>query len=1210
MATKASKFVYEIAAEYTGRQSIKQLQADLDKIGAIEGMAKVKQELQDAAADMKKASAEAARLKDAMSKSFDPKIFANLTKETEKLGKLNVDFGKQEASLDRLAKRYADLKAARDKAMSAAGSSPTEAEAAKIEKLNATLAKAEAAWRRQGEKVREAGEKMAASRARIEELNKALAKSRDPALVRQYEEQRAALEKNRSTLEALKKSYKEAAVEAKKLGVSAKDAAKQMTALQESANVAGRGMAARKTLGIRSDSDIKAEVAALQRAYRDLAKSGNASLAELARAKQSMKARIRELTAETNGWTAATGRLQAGFAKVVLGLGALRLGRAALDSLTEYDDAMRRVSAITGATAKEFDELDAKAQHLAATTRFSAGEVAAAMQQLAAAGQSVEQIQNNIQAAMDIAAIAQMDVGVAADQLTNIMAQFGIEADKSADAAARVADALVAGFTGAATTMDQLANAMTYAGPVANALGYTLEDTTAILMGLANAGYKGERAGTALRGGFTRLIRPMKMGREVLEQYNIEINNADGTTRDFVDILEDIGKAGMTTAELIKVFGQEAGPGMIALLSQGSDAIRKYREEIDAAGGKARELAEEMESGIGGARRRLEAATDAMLRGFAGAIEPVLKPLIENLAEFFGWVSRLSPETKQWALGITTLVASFTALGGAIKVLSLAKFALTMGGLGSSLANAGAQMTAAGGAAAKLGGALTATWSTAGKVATLMRVGFVGVLVAATVAVGKLAHTIYTWRQAENEVQASQKHGEELRARQVEQLKRISEATGVTIKTFQQLQQAEKDGRIHYDETTSSWVAGAKKRQEATEQQAKAVVKAEGEALREMADAYKRYADEIKRIQDDIAGRQKSLAAELREMARTGMTDAEAWRDQKREAEEYAAAAKKAAEEARALAEAGDMTAANERWKEALQYADDAKSAYRNLNKEVREGDEIVIGKAQALETAMQGVKEAGEMAVDILKEQQKAAHDAMRELERDSGMAGLASQLDDAERKWLESWEKMSGAAETAINDVKVAYEDDIEGKAEEFGIDWGKRWDEFEAEGIAAAKAVGRVLDHEMRDRKTNVTVTQGRRMGGLIGGDPARFARGGKLAGYGGGDRIPALLESGEFVIRKEAVRKFGTHVFTALNNLRLPELPDLSVLLPRPAVATAAPGRTVNINLTLPSGDTYQMTTDPATAARIEREQEEWWKLRSSNKVKRSDYARVR
>ena len=306
------------------------------------------------------------------------------------------------------------------------------------------------------------------------------------------------------------------------------------------------------------------------------------------------------------------------------------------------------------------------------------------------------------------------------------------------------------------------------------------------------------------------------------------------------------------------------------------------------------------------------------------------------------------------------------------------------------------------------------------------------------------------------------------------------------------------------------------------------------------------------------------------------------------------------------------MIAANERWKEALQYADDAKSAYRNLNKEVRDGDQVIVSQAEALETAMQGVREAGEMAVDILKEQQKAAHDAMRELERDSGMAGLASQLDDAALKMIRAWEEMSGVAESAINEVRVGF-GDLEKKADDLGDELEESMEEFERRGLTAAKAVEKAIDRAARDRHTNITVntTKAARWGGYIGGDPARFARGGKLPGYGGGDRIPALLESGEFVIRKEAVRKFGAHVFTALNNLRLPELPDLSALLPRvPQAAAAAPGRTVNINLTLPSGDTYQMTTDPATAARIEREQERWWNLRSSNKVKKSGFARTR
>jgi len=68
-----------------------------------------------------------------------------------------------------------------------------------------------------------------------------------------------------------------------------------------------------------------------------------------------------------------------------------------------------------------------------------------------------------------------------------------------------------------------------------------------------------------------------------------------------------------------------------------------------------------------------------------------------------------------------------------------------------------------------------------------------------------------------------------------------------------------------------------------------------------------------------------------------------------------------------------------------------------------------------------------------------------------------------------------------------------------------------------------------------------------GGLAGqptGQPWRFSSGGwarmsgLLSGYGGGDRRKALLEDGEFVVRKEAVQKLGVPVLQAINQGQLP------------------------------------------------------------------------
>ena len=67
----------------------------------------------------------------------------------------------------------------------------------------------------------------------------------------------------------------------------------------------------------------------------------------------------------------------------------------------------------------------------------------------------------------------------------------------------------------------------------------------------------------------------------------------------------------------------------------------------------------------------------------------------------------------------------------------------------------------------------------------------------------------------------------------------------------------------------------------------------------------------------------------------------------------------------RAPVMAGDTITAGEKWKEAVGYADEAKNAYKALNTEVKSGDQVVISQQQGLKTAMEGVKQAGELGIE-----------------------------------------------------------------------------------------------------------------------------------------------------------------------------------------------------------------------------------------------------
>lgn len=351
---------------------------------------------------------------------------------------------------------------------------------------------------------------------------------------------------------------------------------------------------------------------------------------------------------------------------------------------------------------------------------------------------------------------------------------------------------------------------------------------------------------------------------------------------------------------------------------------------------------------------------------------------------------------------------------------------------------------------------------------------------------------------------------------------------------LERIEQAMDEFGAVSDQAHSKAAAAARGAAEASKQ-------ATGEALEAMKRKYLEYASEVRRLQDEITGRERSLAAELREMGRSGMDGYSAWQDRKREAEEYAAAARRAAQEAQQAMAAGDEVTGKAKFEEALQYADEAKQAYKDLNTEVKQGDQVVVSQADALKTAMNGVKEAGELGIDILKRQQDAAKQAKDALVEKSGFADLADGMDAAEKKWLENWQKMQAAAEKNVDAVEQ------------------------------------RIVKMVNKDRTVYIDVVerQKRALGGLIGA--ARLATGGRLAGFGGGDRIPALLEAGEYVIRKEAVARFGSGLFDALNSLRLPDLSPM---------AAGAGGR-MTLELKLPGGDAVSATVSGDDAERLKR-----------------------
>lgn len=148
------------------------------------------------------------------------------------------------------------------------------------------------------------------------------------------------------------------------------------------------------------------------------------------------------------------------------------LGTAAVKTAADFDSEMSKVSAISGATGDDFDQLRAKAREMGAKTKFSAFEAASAMEYMAMAGWKTSDMLNGIEGVMNLAAAS----------------------------------------SNANTNVSMMGETFKYSAPIAGALGFSAEDTAEAIGLMANSGIKASQAGTSLRSIMNNLAGEVTFG--------------------------------------------------------------------------------------------------------------------------------------------------------------------------------------------------------------------------------------------------------------------------------------------------------------------------------------------------------------------------------------------------------------------------------------------------------------------------------------------------------------------------------------------------------------------------------------------------------------------------------------------------------------------------------------------------------------------------
>lgn len=332
----------------------------------------------------------------------------------------------------------------------------------------------------------------------------------------------------------------------------------------------------------------------------------------------------------------------------------------------EFQATMSEVGALSGASAEDLERLEATARQFGSTTVFSATEAGEALKYMSLAGWDTDQSISALGGVLDLAAASGMGLGQASDMVTDYLSAFSMEAEQSA----YFADMLAYAQANSNTSAQQLGEAYKNCAANLNAAGQDVETVTSLLQGMADQGYKGSEAGTALSAMMRDLTKNMDEGKIMIGDTAVTVMDAAGNYRDLTDILRDVSSAvdGMGGAEramaLSTTFTADSTKGLNLLLNKGIENISDYEDALRVCDGAAKDMAATMNDNLEGDLKNLGSAFDELKLKVYDKLEPVMRQGVQFLTND---VIPAVTNIKQYIPEISIALASLSAVVAAFK---------------------------------------------------------------------------------------------------------------------------------------------------------------------------------------------------------------------------------------------------------------------------------------------------------------------------------------------------------------------------------------------------------------------------------------------------------------------------------------------------------------------------------------------------------------
>lgn len=403
-------------------------------------------------------------------------------------------------------------------------------------------------------------------------------------------------------------------------------------------------------------------------------------------------------------------------------------GTLAAKTFFDFEQQVRRVNAISTSETmnmgQRFDYLAEQTRKFGRETEWTALEVGQAYEYFAMAGKTVEEATAAMEPMLNLATIGMLDLGEAADIVTDTMTPFSKELSAMSEKAKKsgkdfneaewMIDRFAATITNSNTNISLMGETMKYAAPTVASLGGDFEDLAIAVGAMANSGIKGSMAGTSLATGLNRLVKPAKQGAAAMEQYGVELKKTkDGQVdlmgtmehlRETLGKLDEVERGRAVTA----IFGQTAQKGWLSIINAEEKEWTKLKKAIENADGATEEMMDEMKKSGAYGFKVMQSAISDLLIVIGDALAPALVSVGEKITDMAikisNWVTKMHETNPQMLEFIGKLALFAAAAGPVLSVLGLMTqgFGAIVGGIGKGI-----------GAFTKFSGKLTETAATA-----------------------------------------------------------------------------------------------------------------------------------------------------------------------------------------------------------------------------------------------------------------------------------------------------------------------------------------------------------------------------------------------------------------------------------------------------------------------------------------------------------------